>query len=839
MESLSPESSSGTTTPVAGDEEIPETPASASSPGTDSHAQLPTADVDDEGTTVRSQEDGDQVKEGPNYKDKLKRLLKGKEKEWTAVAEKKGPLRLLDLPVDILREIINQVSVRANVLRSASLSDNVLKLPHTNDLTSLALCHSALHCLTIPCIYSRFDIVWPDASTHTEPRSGVDALTYGLATLVMAEEIFGEAPFQRRQQRGARLGSTTTVSEGPAASVPQSHVPPEHMPLKRRRRGNYYAQYTKKFSLGNGPPDWVQEYLITKEGGKMLGTLVALAVARMRNLETFVWDMPTGVLRDVWLALSSLAERDDGHDCRLDRIWVRWHDNSQMDLSAPAPPPPPLPLSNVPPPHPPHVSGAGLPHAPIVIPAQPPMPSPLAVDRVEHPTFSVLPALKSISVLDIDELPYLDEISVLIGRSQRRLRELRIGIARHAQSRDWVTAWEGDGVQQVDYNTTWTAASSIGEKRLGGVLGVLVGRVYNMRRNLDALAKARSAIQQLDRAPEVEQTLAKQESTPLPLAQSFLTAEPASQPALLPSSVEQPQPLDQSNPLEQLNSLEQAPASSHATPLPMPTGYLADLIELESNAQSTSTLPISSLASQIPSPALPHRPPPTRTPQAPEYDDNKYGPHLNGVLRLETLELERVPLSVSVLQKAFDWSKLTSLTLLHCQNHEQLWKALRRAYSPKSTSTSRGGAALRSPSKVHKSDGASRADYLLNLKRIHTNAVSPSLISFLKEALAPNSLEILFLQEGRTYSSSVTIDQIYRGPIRRHRGSLRKLMIDSSDKAPDGLVTSSSRWRRWMLNREILNFITSGRMDRLRELSVSIDYRDWVIIASSLVCLPR
>src|SRR5699024_4943969 len=93
------------------------------------------------------------------------------------------------------------------------------------------------------------------------------------------------------------------------------------------RRGNYFAQYTRKFSVGNGPSDWVQEYSITKETGKMLGTLVALAVARMVNLEAFVWDMPTGVLRDVWIALASLANRP-GHDCRLERVWVRWHDNS-------------------------------------------------------------------------------------------------------------------------------------------------------------------------------------------------------------------------------------------------------------------------------------------------------------------------------------------------------------------------------------------------------------------------------------------------------------------------------------------------------------------------------
>lgn len=40
----------------------------------------------------------------------ISRLLQGKEKEWTAVVEKQGPLNLLDLPVDILREIIHHVS---------------------------------------------------------------------------------------------------------------------------------------------------------------------------------------------------------------------------------------------------------------------------------------------------------------------------------------------------------------------------------------------------------------------------------------------------------------------------------------------------------------------------------------------------------------------------------------------------------------------------------------------------------------------------------------------------------------------------------------------------------
>ena len=37
------------------------------------------------------------------------KLLKGEEKLWSAVAEKQGPLHLLDLPVVILKEIVKEV----------------------------------------------------------------------------------------------------------------------------------------------------------------------------------------------------------------------------------------------------------------------------------------------------------------------------------------------------------------------------------------------------------------------------------------------------------------------------------------------------------------------------------------------------------------------------------------------------------------------------------------------------------------------------------------------------------------------------------------------------------
>ncbi|CAA9965806.1 hypothetical protein PTMSG1_09165 [Pyrenophora teres f. maculata] len=680
----------------------------------------------------------------------------------------KGPLNLLDLPMDILKEIIHQ-------------------LPHTNDLTSLCLCHSALHRLTIPCIYSRFDIVWPDESTHNEPRAGVDALTYGLATLVMGDDCF---PHQNR----LRLQGQTPTALLRSAANPY--------PVPQRRFGNYYGQFTKKFSLGNGPQAWVQEYMITKEGGKMLGTLVALAVARMINLETFVWDMPTGVLRDVWLALSSLAHRSDGEECRLDRLWIRWHDNT---IDAPVPPPaPPMILNNQnlpPPPNTTHPSGLGTVQAPIVV-VPPYAPSSMsALDRVEHPTFSAIPALKSLSVLDIDELPYLDEMSILIARSQKKLRELRIGVAAHAQQRDWVTVWEGEGLQQVDYNATTTAASSLGEKRLGGVLGILVGRIHNMRHSEEPPSQTSGTTGITERSVEAN-PIKPASSLPLPSIASLSLHER-----------EADQDVDHfGNPMDEA-SMTQGVSLFHDN----------------QPAHVDHTTHAASAGKSAPKSHVPPSHGETRT-----KSQEPTEPLLTGKLKLEVLELERVPLSVPVLRRAFDWSILSTLTLLHCSNHEQLWKILRRTYTPR---TAYPGSP--SSSKAYKASYTLRSEYQLNLKRIHTNTVSPSLISFLKETLAPNSLEVLFLQEGRSYSSTVTVDAIYRGPMKRHRASLKKLMIDSGEKGSDGHTTTSSRWRRWMLNREILTFITSGRMNSLRELAVSIDYKDWHHFLQRLPYIPH
>ena len=49
-------------------------------------------------------------KAGVDVRTKISNLLKDKEQEWTAVAKKQGPLQLLDLPLDVLKEIVKEVS---------------------------------------------------------------------------------------------------------------------------------------------------------------------------------------------------------------------------------------------------------------------------------------------------------------------------------------------------------------------------------------------------------------------------------------------------------------------------------------------------------------------------------------------------------------------------------------------------------------------------------------------------------------------------------------------------------------------------------------------------------
>lgn len=669
----------------------------------------------------------------------LAKLLQGREREWSGVAEKDKPLQLLDLPVDVLQAIVKEVT-------------------HTNDLTALALTHSSLHTLVIPHIYSRFDIVWPEANPTVESRCGVDALTYGLATLVMAHDVFGEAPYQQRCQ---------SCNHCDQHRPPQPTLQNSSLPMTVRR-GNYFAQYTRKFSLGNGPADWVTEYLITKEGGKMLGTLVALALGRMRNLEAFIWDMPTGVLRDVWLALASLASRNDGQDCRLEKVWVRWHDN--RDAAPLVSPPPPGSMH--------HTSLPSLLHGTAASLFQiPPYPS------VEFPTFSILPPLKSIGVLDIDEVPYAEELSVLLERSLDKLQELRVGVAVHAQ-RDLP-------FRPIDDRSAVPPPLLPNDEsiRPGGILGILVSRFCTAFSSHPCL------------------------TTPAP--------NHAAAPGTIATYAEDARNL----PAKELDIDDPAHSSD--------INQLGMLLSAHTLQDDSGGVPVHPLGIHSLPASLPTTPRKSSDPMSRGFDHGLR--EHSRKLKLTTLELERVYLSIPVLSRSIDWSRLESLTLLGCMNHEQLWKVLRKTFTPPSlrnrTPVKVGSASMRPRSISTSYTATDLSDYRLNIKRLHTDTVSKNLLAFIKDTLPPDSLEWLFLQETSAYKSNVTIDEIYRSAIRRHRGSLRKLLIDSElkqmvhhDREREREVDTN--WRRWVCHQDLITCITSGKM-QLRELSVSIDYKHW------------
>ncbi|KAK3330828.1 hypothetical protein B0H66DRAFT_544983 [Apodospora peruviana] len=674
----------------------------------------------------------------------LSRYLSGKDQQWKAYYERNGPLTLLDLPIDILHLIVKEIT-------------------HTNDLTSLALANSTLYNLAIPLIYSRFDIVWPDGNIQPSETKSVDALTYGLATLC----------------RGSSFSRTTRKGWNSSVRPPGKFM------------DNGYAKYTKKFSLGNGPKDWVEDYMITKEGGKMLGTLVSIAISKMNNLEAFVWDMPTGVLSDIFEALSSLDESmDDSTEtaCKLNRVWVRWHDNSDQQLAASSGllNPGGSPAAVVP-------LGSQLTPIGIMLPADARHPTPrgpisYSEHHCEYPTFSVLPPLKSLTVLDIDELSYLDEMAVLIERSKDTLQELRVGISTKAVHKDFVQTWDGPELEQIDHDAQWPGQSTIGERRLGGVLGVLVGKVYDIRKK------------------------------PLMRMNGKLAAETAGR--LEPTSWTVP------------------PVSSDTQ------GEVDDVTRATTppEAQDTNGHVTEAAATQ---PQMPGDILAKAQALLKGEKPNKASPggrrkRLEGKLKLQTLELERMPLSMQVCRSAFDWSTLTSLTLLECAQHETLWKILRKSFQPTPIGTGFGVSDDNSkmlPSGV-------LYEYHLALKHIHTDITTPALISFIKETLAPNTLEVLFLQDRRRGASGpppVLLDTIFRGALKKHRTSLQKLLLDSSARSPlPGAVSvESTRWRNWTLNTEVLMYMTSGRMGNLRELAVSLDYKDWHTFLQRLPNIPH
>ena len=554
----------------------------------------------------------------------------------------------------------------------------------------------------------------------------------------------------------------------------------------------------------------------------MLGTLVALTIARMPNLQSFIWDMPTGILRDIWIALSSLGDHKHGRQPRLDTLWIRLHDNREI-LPASIPLDPTTIAQPV-------QAAAGATSNSIASGSNAisnDMPVPTKAEwsyrHIEHPSFSIISPLRRLCVLNIDEIAYLAELGVLIESSLDRLRELRIGIASHVRVTGWASTQNGNmgNTLSNDDSTTRNLES-------GGEFAVLVNKFY------DCYTERSPILASADSSKLVTKSINAE------VEKETITAETIERPALSPSGdpsaevvVSNPLALSPQEAAALCNgSLNQSTELSLPQNMAVPQGEKG-LVQMISAQKAPATpMPDGTEVQQLQLSSQPVMGAPITEHRA----------EPNGrLLHLEILELERVLLDVAVLQRTIDWCMMTSLTLFQCDRHESLWKALKRKYTPKPslkyTRTPVHPASKCASQKppARKAELHSSHDFPLKLRRIHTDRVSPSLISFLKETLAPNSLEWMFFQEesGLTdsdvskYVSPVTLEAIYRGPIRHHRSSLTKILIDSGVGHSDARIRNE-KWRKWMFSRELLTFMTSGKMDNLKELAMAIDYKDWV-----------
>lgn len=73
---------------------------------------------------------------------------------------------------------------------------------------------------------------------------------------------------------------------------------------------------------------------------------------------------------------------------------------------------------------------------------------------------------------------------------------------------------------------------------------------------------------------------------------------------------------------------------------------------------------------------------------------------------------------------------------------------------------------------------AGTRNWPLKVKHIHIDVVSPSFMLFVKDTLAPNTLESVFLHETVPYyMSTFSMDDIYQTALCRNRLSLKKLLV--------------------------------------------------------------
>ena len=613
--------------------------------------------------------------------------------------------------------------------------------------------------------------------------------------------------------------------------------PRNSVPETKRRKGNYYSEFVKKLSIGNGPPDMINDYIITTESGKLLGTNVALALARMPNLESFVWDMPTGIVRDVWASLASLG---DLHPCKLEKVSVRFHDNkraceesglvrSPHSTQAPA-------NSRTGPITVGSTSMAIEPESTSLTDVAGLIPVFAYTNyHVETPSFSVLPPLRSISAVDIDEVVNLSDLSLLIAKSVDKLRVLRVGMAPNLRS---------SRLPPSSKALQYLVGCCGGD----GTLSLLFSYLPHCK------PAARLSLHGQDSwsyEPFIEHGNTVTKGPPQALSVNDMSTfssncppgSPGFKDSICPPQISIPDQriADMASVIDKL-SIDpelQKPKNSEVDDQASNT-YSNDIVdEMQTDLQH---FPEGGHDQEGSPPPYRVRPVASTTAVVKR-------------LKLEALELERHLLQPDILRMAVDWTVLTSLTLLKCVDSSILWRIFARDFAPSKQSSlpispsssqhsisdgpSKGSETprLRRTTTSWRSSNQPEYRYRLSLKRLHTDTVSPQLISFLTRTLAPHSLEWLFLQDCPQYKSTVSISQIYKGPLRRHGGSLTKVLIDSAYGTKSSARISSAR--KWLLSRDILSSLLSqNRGVKLHELCISVSYKDWHWFLQQLPKMP-
>ena len=483
---------------------------------------------------------------------------------------------------------------------------------------------------------------------------------------------------------------------------------------------------------------------------RSLSDAVSHILPEMVNLESFVWEAPVLITKSVWRALAAHKRFhvQRGRAARLKNIWIRFPNRDHGLLRTT----PGLctacdtafkakrileflstrSKAN-------HLTWSYM--------------------RTESPDFSILPALESITVLDIDEIAHMAELSILVARSAGGLRELCLGLPARA-----LEPWTCGTTRLVNSDPS----SLVGHCRSRGVLEIVFDRL---------LASIYPASQPSHDAGETS-------GANDPMTANFLS-------------------LPLYNDKTSLRQVRQS-AEPPSCPVPLKDEQL-DSVEELCKSISRLTLEIGNTKGED---QYGRWAKPTENPKLDNTRFQSKSRRASHGLKLDTLELRYMPLMASVLRHAIDWTQLTYLALINCYQNDELWTTLMREFAPHDPHEGFVvGTAIDSKPPCW--------NYPLKLGHIQTDWVSQTLILFLSRTLAPNSLTSLFLQDTPDRKSPVSLELIVLGPLSRHQISLRKVYVHSK-----AAQRNKPGWNKWTFSKQIVPFL--NKMTNLEEVSIDL-----------------